>query len=191
MWVKSLGCGIRECSERPRKDGETSVCLRERVCWCLQARSPRCMSGNRSANSAFCALFVFLVIGTSLWWTLSLCCRENCYFSTSLFLLSSSHSIFLTRSSVILTLLLSPLLFSNLVSMRMLNLGRNDTYGVTRGKSGPGRGWGSESREQISVAATETRWAPFHHMAGHLPSTLQRQGGRVQIRRSSISHTCT
>lgn len=35
---------------------------------------------NRSANSAFCALLVSLVMGTSMWWTFSLRCRENCNF---------------------------------------------------------------------------------------------------------------
>lgn len=52
--------------------------------------------------------------------------------------LFSNHSIAFTSRwlSDILTLLLSPLLFSNLVSIRMLNLGRSDTYRVTRGKNG-------------------------------------------------------
>lgn len=36
---------------------------------------------NRSANTAFCALLVFLVMGTSMWWTFFLCCSENCNFS--------------------------------------------------------------------------------------------------------------
>lgn len=73
-----------------------------------------------------------------------LCAAEK--IAISLFLLSlpppfPNHSISLTyRSlSIILTLSLSPLLFSNLVSIRMLNLERNDTYGVTKGKSGGGK----------------------------------------------------
>lgn len=39
---------------------------------------------NRSANTALCALLVFLVMGTSIWWTFSLRCRENDDFSHSI-----------------------------------------------------------------------------------------------------------
>lgn len=57
---------------------------------------------NRSANSAFCALLVFLVMGTSLWWTFSLCCRENCYFSSS-HCLTYSSSFLITPSFALQT----------------------------------------------------------------------------------------
>lgn len=96
---------------------------------------------NRSANVASCALLIFLKRSTSIWWTFPLCCRENGNFTLSPFSPPfPNHSISLTyRSlSIILTLSLSPLLFSNLVSIRMLNLERNDTYGVTKGKNGGG-----------------------------------------------------
>lgn len=149
---------------------------------------------NRSANSAFCALLVFLVMDTSLWWTFSLRCRENCYFSTCSPFLQSLHLLHLL--SVILTLLLSPLLFSNLVSMRMLNLGRNDTYRVTWGKNGRkglrNRDRGSESRVQISFTDTEKWWALLHSSTvndrlEYLLSTLQHQGCSILIGRESIS----
>lgn len=99
---------------------------------------------NRSANVASSALLIFLKRGTSIWWTFPLCCRENSNFTLSPFSPPPpfpNHSISLTyRSlSIILTLSLSPLLFSNLVSIRMLNLERNDTYGVTKGKNGGGK----------------------------------------------------
>lgn len=113
---------------------------------------------------------------------------------------SPNHSISLTSRSlsVILTLSLSPLLFSNLVSMRMLNLERNDTYGVTRGKNGEKRveGRDRESGRRLQIRSTDTakRWALLHSCTvndvwEYLLSTLQHQGHSVWKRRNNISYS--
>lgn len=114
--------------------------------------------------------------------------------------LSPNHSIFLTSRlrSVILTLSLSPLLFSNLVSIRMLNLGRNDTYGVTRGKNGRNwlRGRDRESGSSLQIRSTDSakRWALLHSYTvndvwEYLLSTLQHQGHSIWIGKNSISNS--
>lgn len=70
------------------------ACVCERLCSCISALDECSMAAvltavaclaNRSASTAFCALLVSLVMGTSVWWTFSLCCIENCNFSLSPF----------------------------------------------------------------------------------------------------------
>lgn len=136
------------------------ACLPWTICSMVAMLAAVACLVNRSANTASCALLIFLIMGTSIWWTFSLCCTENSNFNLSPCPCPPpipNHSISLTyRSlSIILTLSLLPLLFSNLVSIRMLNLGRNDTYGVTKGKIGEKR---VEARDRVEAGR---RWDPL------------------------------
>lgn len=116
--------------------------------------------------------------------------------------LLANHSIFLTSRSLslILTLSLSPLLFSNLVSIRMLNLGRNDTYRVTRGKNeekelrGRDTESGSSCRLDLLILENDENELCLHSCTvndvwEYLLSTLKRQGRSIWKGRNSISYS--
>lgn len=96
-------------SEQKQRAKQSCNCLwvSVRVCWCALATDEMQHGShdqhtarlvNRSANSAFCALLVFLVMATSIWWTFSWHCRENCNSSHSPLVSLSSFSFVITPS---------------------------------------------------------------------------------------------
>lgn len=101
-------------------------------------------------------------------------------------------------ASFILTLSLSPLLFWNLVSMRMLNLGRNDTCGrcMRQKKRKKKLHFWTESRHwmQSGCRLDPVRWellysCPVNDVWEYLQSTLQHHGVRRGRGRNSICYS--